>query len=376
MMSETIPRWGAEDYNPIEYNSKKMQAECLERLAEAVNRELADADPLSAVCLVLLDRIIQALATENEGCRQQYLAFALGKSLDAYATTFALTRLPASGAITDFEFQLSTTLPNAYLIEAGTQITNGIIIFETTEAISIPAGETIGIVRGICQEVGTSGNGYLAGQINVLVNPLPYIESVKNVDITAGGANEESDSAYAERLHKVTNSITTAGPIESYKFWAKSASAAISDVQVFTPTPCHVQVFLILQNGELPTETIRDLVYETLNREYIRPLGDLVEVLAPERIPYNVDFEYYINNEDKTKAVAIQKKIAEAVQSYLLWQKEKIGRDIVPDELVRAIVEAGAKRVVIHEPIFQVLEDYQIAQDENVKIIFSGFEEG
>lgn len=375
-MSETIPRWGAEDYNPIEFEPKKMKANCLERLGEAVGRELAEADPLSAVSLVLLDRIIQALSDVNEACKQQFLVFALGKALDAYATTFALDRLPASGAVADFEFKLSTILPNAYLITAGTQITNGLIIFETTEAVSIPAGEKIAYVRGVCLEAGTTGNGYLEGQINVLVNPLPYIESVKNITVTAGGADEESDAAYAERLHKVTNSITTAGPIESYKFWAKSASAAIADVQVFTPTPCHVQVFLILQNGELPTDTVRDLVYDVLNKEEIRPLGDLVEVLAPERVPYNVNLEYFINNEDKTRAVTIQSKVAEAVQSYLLWQKEKIGRDVVPDELISAIVKAGAKRVVVHEPVFTVLQDYQIAQDEDVKIIFSGFEEG
>ena len=60
----------------------------------------------------------------------------------------------------------------------------------------------------------------------------------------------------------------------------------------------------------------------------------------------------------------------------MLWQKEKIGRDIVPDELISAILKAGAKRVVVHEPVFTVLQDYQIAQDEDVKIIFSGFEEG
>ena len=82
-MSETIPRWGAEDYNPIEFEPKKMKANCLERLGEAVGRELAEADPLSAVSLVLLDRIIQALSDGNEACRQQFLVFALGKALDA-----------------------------------------------------------------------------------------------------------------------------------------------------------------------------------------------------------------------------------------------------------------------------------------------------
>ena len=41
----------------------------------------------------------------------------------------------------------------------------------------------------------------------------------------------------------------------------------------------------------------------------------------------------------------------------MIWQSGKLGRDIVPDELIRRVLEAGAKRCVITSPSYTVLRD-------------------
>lgn len=375
-MSEILPRWNAPEYIPIVVDIQKLKAEFIENLETYLGRSLSDSDPVRAIGLVCLDRIIQSLEAENVANQQQFLPYAIGDALNAHAHVYNLTRLPASAAVTDIEFTLSTTLQNAYLIPQGTEITNGIIVFETTETLVIEPNKLSGTVRAKCQTAGTVGNNYLPGQINILVNPLPYVQIAANISTTIGGSEEESDEAYAERLHAVLNSITTAGPVVSYKFWAKTVSSAIQDVQIFTPEPGIVQVYIILQNGELPNQTLCDLVYDTLSSDEIRPLGDKVEVLAPQVIPYNIKVNYFIDLSNKPQALTIQERINEALKNFILWQKAVIGRDIVPDELTAALVKAGAKRVEIIEPSFKVLNNGQIAQEKNVELTFVGFEEG
>ena len=59
----------------------------------------------------------------------------------------------------------------------------------------------------------------------------------------------------------------------------------------------------------------------------------------------------------------IQSAVNKAVENYVLWQKEKPGRDINPSELTRLIMQAGAKRVEITSPAFEKIEQTQIAKE-------------
>ena len=152
-------------------------------------------------------------------------------------------------------------------------------------------------------------------------------------------------------------------------------TAAIGDVEVFTPSPGVVQVYVLMRDGELPTETILEMVEDHLSAEDIRPLGDKVEVLGPTIRPYNVKGGYYVDRSKVGQGQGIQDACSLALQEYLLWQKAKIGRDLTPDKLISLLVEAGAKRVVLEEPQFTVLEPRELAQEAEVELNFLGFEE-
>ena len=58
-----------------------------------------------------------------------------------------------------------------------------------------------------------------------------------------------------------------------------------------------------------------------LQDKTIRPMTDLVNVSAPEEVPYTIGLTYYINRSDSAKAVTIQAAVAQAVADYQTWQR-------------------------------------------------------
>ena len=377
-MAETLPRWNAAEIDFIDVASDDVKNRIISNLETAIGRTLEEGDPLYLVGLTFANEIINLRSAINISAQQQILSYAQGEYLDAYGVAFDCSRLQATPAVCDLKFTLSTPQESVYTIPKGTQVSNGSneSIFETDADLIFEIGETEGTVSASSINTGTFDNGLSINSLNVMVNPLPYIQSVVNTTKTAGGADMESDARYAERLRDITNSITTAGPVASYRYHTMSVSPAISDVKIFTPSPGVVQVFVLLENGELPTQTILEKVQSYLSAEEIRPLGDLVQALAPEVISYNVQGRYYIDRANQAQGVLIQNAIDSAVASYVSWQGEKIGRDLNRDELIKRMIVAGAKRVELELPNYSILANYQIAKNNEVNMIFAGYEEG
>ncbi len=103
--------------------------------------------------------------------------------------------------------------------------------------------------------------------------------------------------------------FSTAGPDGAYDFWAKTASSAIIDVAVYSPTPGVVHIRPLLENGELPNEGILQEVLNACSDKNRRPLTDKVEVLAPEQIKYNIVGTYYISTENISIENTLKEKI-------------------------------------------------------------------
>lgn len=376
-MAETLPRWNAAEIDFIDVASDDVKNRIISNLETAIGRTLEEGDPLYLVGLTFANEIINLRSAINISAQQQVLAYAQGEYLDAYGIAFDCSRLQATPAVCDLKFTLSTPQESVYTIPKGTQVSNGSneSIFETDSDLIFEIGETEGTVSASSINVGTFDNGLSINSLNVMVNPLPYIQSVVNTTKTAGGADIESDARYAERLHNITNRITTAGPVASYQFHAMSVSSAISDVQIFTPSPGIVRVYILLENGQLPTTTICDKVKEYLSAEDIRPLGDFVEVLPPEVISTEIRGRYFVDRASQSQGTAIQNSVSAAVEDFIQWQTSKIGRDINRDEFIKRVISAGAKRVELELPNHSILANFQIAQISNVNFVFAGYEE-
>lgn len=380
-MAETLPRWDLPEVSFVETDPEAIKAEIVSRYENAAGRTLATADPIRIFLLAVADEIIQQRVLINMAAQSNLLSYATGEYLDALGEYLLVSRLPASKAVTNIRFTLSQALEEVYVIPAGTEITNGIVTFATDEELVIAAGDLTGDVSASCTVAGVAGNGYLPGQISTIVRPMTFVDLAENTNATYGGADIESDEDYAERIRLAPNAFSVAGPIKAYVFYTQSVSSAIIDVSVDSPTPGVVNVYPLLEGGVIPDQTLLDKVLEKLSAEDVRPLTDDVHALQAEAVTYTINVRYFIKNSDKNKAETIRANVAAAVENYRLWQQGKIGRDIVPAELVRAVMNAGAARLdnTLSPNAFRELTKTQVAQcdkDEGVTVTFGGFVEG
>ena len=225
-----------------------------------------------------------------------------------------------------------------------------------------------------CTTTGAIGNGFVAGQINRLVDIFPYFGSVVNTTESAGGADEESDDAFYQRMRESQETFSTTGTLGAYEYYAKSASAQIADVKADSPSPGVVDVRILLQGGVLPGEEIINTVTNMLTSEKVKVLTDHVIVSAPEKITYDIDFTYYTLNGGPLPAESVAQNVADAVKQFKEWQAGKLGRDIDPSELNFLIKKAGVKRVEIRSPVFSVVDEKSVAEIGNTTIVDGGAE--
>ncbi|MGF9907259.1 baseplate assembly protein [Brevibacillus porteri] len=369
-----MTRLNLPDIQFAQKSAEQIEAEVVARFEEKANVTLTKADPRrkfiqSCVYLLSLQR-----SNIDYSAKQNLLAYAQNNKLDHLGAFVDTPRLQPTFSKTTERFHLSVT--QAQTIPAGTRVSAGDGIFFAVEKdVPVPVGKTYVDVEAICTQVGSVGNGYLPGQINQLVDPIQWIQSVENITESDGGSDVEEDDPYAERIQQAPEKFSVAGPDGAYKYWARSASPLIVDVSVQSPAPVEVEIRPLLKGGEIPGPEILDLVYQACNDRSIRPLTDFVKVLAPEAITYDLSLTYWIRTSDSSVAASIKQKVKQAIQDYKVWQKSKLGRDIDPTELITRIKNAGAKRVAVVSPVYKAVATHQVAVDLNTTVTYGGLED-
>lgn len=377
------------DISFVDTNTEKLVNSLITSYEAFADRKLYPADPVRLFILWIANIIVQERIIINESAKQNVPRYAEGEYLESLAEIFKGTsRLQAQPATTVLRFYISAMQASAQTIPKGTRATlNGEIIFETTEAANIPPGALYADAAAQCTTteidaltgkevtIGAKGNGFVAGQISQIIDLFPYYDKVENITTTNGGTDKETDKAFYERLSDSVESFSTAGPYGAYVYWAKSASAKITDVKPTNPEPGVVDIRILLENGEVPDEQMLQLVLDTVNSDSVRPLTDLVRVSAPDVVNYNIDVTYYISTQSENSTAAIQQKVNTALDNYKKWQSEKMGRDINPSKLSELLMGAGIKRIEIKSPIFTPVNETSIAILENKKVIYGGVED-
>ncbi|WP_213431581.1 baseplate assembly protein, partial [Paenibacillus dendritiformis] len=197
----------------------------------------------------------------------------------------------------------------------------------------------------------------------------------ENLTESSGGTDREDDDRYRERIYTSPERFSVAGPTGAYEYWARSAHKDIMDVLVWSPAPVEVEIRVLMQGGELPTQDVLNAVHATCNSDRIRPLTDKVTVIAPDAVSYDIDFTYWIDSRNATDAANIQARVHQAVESYIRWQKGRIGRDINPSEMIRLVMNAGARRVAVKEPAHTIIDKTQVAIAGVPKVTYGGLED-
>ena len=326
--------------------------------------------------------IIQERALLNYAGNQNIPSRAEGENLDALAEMFYEQERPqAKAAVCTMRFEISEAQQTAILIPSGTRIRGGELTWETTEDHYIPIGETSVEASARCQTVGVAGNGYAAGQIRELVDIYDYYSVCANITASGGGADRADDDEFYELIRLSMDGYSSAGARGSYIYHTKKDNTEIGDVAVVSPTPGEIKLYVLMRDGSIAGDEVKQEVLKRCSADEVRPLADHVSVEDAEVVEYDIDFTYYIQRGTAKSAEAVAADVRAAVDRYVSWQCAKLGRDINPDELRERLYHTGIKRIVLATPAFTPLRDGrdqatpQVAKVRTVTMTNGGYED-
>lgn len=321
-------------------------------------------------------KLYQAYQYIEKTGKMNLLKYSTGDYLINLGANRSVTINEEKAAVCEVKFSLSQILNNVVSIPKGTLVTAGDgIFFETQEYVEIAIGAVDITTTAVCQSTGTIGNGYAKGQINTLVEPIPYIASVTNITVSNGGEDIQSDEDFRKKIFLAPSGYSTAGPEDAYVYWVNEYSNLIGDIKVNTTDDDTVQIIIIKKNGEIPDEEFIKGIKEFLENGNIKPQTEKIVVSAPNVIKYNILGTYYINSSDKNNVKNIQNAVDDAVNEFVKWQKDKIGRDLNPFHLQYLLMKAGVKRFEITAPVFQKIDKSSVAIENSIALSYGGIED-
>lgn len=378
----------ATEYKFVSTDSTEIIAALTSKYEELTGRTLQPSDPDKLFISWVAGIIVQERIVVNYAANQNIPSRAEGENLDELGKTiYNIVRPQAEPAECMVRFNISAAQETAIPIPKGTRVTDStaVLMWETVTDAVIPIGETFTDVPAQCVKVGSIGNGYAAGQINILVDVdnVPYYTSCANIDTSHSGAERATDDEYYALMRQSLEAYSTAGPSGAYEYHAKLVSVEIADVCAINPIdmPGVVHIYAIKDNGEIADDGTKNAILAACNDDKVRPLTDLVEVLDPETVDFDIDIIYYIDKTSTKSVNEIAADVQAAVDEYIKWQTAKIGRDINPSKLSWLLCDTGIKRVDIKLPVFTPLRDGmsrltpQFARHAFTKITNGGFED-
>ncbi|UIJ39429.1 baseplate J/gp47 family protein [Desulfobaculum bizertense] len=309
---------------------------------------------------------------QDHSARQNLVHYASGAALEHLGAFVETFRMEPRAAGCEMHFA-GDPEHAGIVVPAGTRVSpDGQLVFVTVEDCAIAAGEAGGTVLAACEVTGALGNGFVPGQINQLVDPVPGVTAVRNVDVSLGGADAEDDEHLRERIMLAPGRFSSAGPEDAYVYWAMTAHRDIVDVAVLSPAPCEIEIYPLWRGGRIPGAEELELVREVFAPRRSRPMGDRVQVKVPAPVEYEISLRWYA--EDAVSVGLVTERVAEAVDAFQAWQAQRLGRDVNPTELVHRLRSAGVKRVELTAPEFRQLSAGELARCAQVSVEFAGLE--
>lgn len=378
------------DIDILTTDSKEIMNDIVGSVETGVKSPLYPGDERRIYTDVIAALYIQKYNYINEQTRQRFLRYAKAETLDAIGEGVECPRLQSQKSVSVERFHLTNELLANVVIPAGTRVTGDNTKYFATKSVGIiEAGKTYVDIPIEATEGGSAYNGFTKGQLNTLVDIVPYIAEVENLTETSGGDEGEpypqsekhpegdngaGDNKYRERIRLALSAVSTAGPEYSYEYLAKSADASITDVKVTSPSPGVVKLVVMCKNGTVATEELLQKVLEKVNQKRNRPLTDKVIAESVKIQQYDIEFKYYTTPEEENTAVIEVEGEDGAVERYNSWQCGKIGRAINPDRIRSEVLKnenkpEGADRIEIVKPVYTEISEDTVAKWSGVSKI-------
>lgn len=354
------------------------------------------------------------------------------------ATRGSVERPQAQYALVSEKYIFDGPLSEQRIIPKGNRVSIGEVYFETTEETIVSVGTSEITLTLKCTEAGTIGNNHLPGTIITHTDSLAWVKSVTNTETSQGGTNpNDADytrkiyntpegyavagpkDAYITKAKEFSDAIQdvcaitpddsieieytynngttditetkavnvatgaidiTSGNVASYVVDLSGVeidlnfTTAVKSMKLKFTRGGIVEVYPLLADSQIPNSAFLTELEEALSAKSERPLTDKVEAKAPSEKTYSINYEYYIDNSNANLVESIKSGVTAATSEYEIWQKNKLGKDINPDELIKLVKEAGAKRLVITSPVYTTLKEYEVAKCTSVSVTYKGLE--
>lgn len=274
----------------------------------------------------------------QDSAKQNLLAFSSAPFIDYLGAFFGVVRLEPKFATTTLSFTIISG-HTGVTIPSGTRVAtvDGKAVFETDQTITVDVGTFIVEVDATAQASGLDANDYALNTVNVLLDPLAFVETVENTTVTSGGSISETDDQLRERIGLAPSTYSNAGSVGAYRFWAKTASPLILDVGVPKVPVTSGQVDIYpLTDGGVASQEILDAVKTILDADIVRPLTDTINVANPTVIDYNITAELILfTSADETSTISA---VETALEEYTVNREKSLGLDIVIKQIENIIM--------------------------------------
>lgn len=198
-------------------------------------------------------------------------------------------RLPGTPARASVLFSRAYALDEPLVIQKGTRVAarsedGNLIMFQTTDDVEIPNGETTVRAEVVSEKIGEFNNVF-TGDINIIISGSPGITSVTNDSPAYGGTDQEDDESLRERaLNVIWSSGKATLPI------IETRLNSIEEVYEAKAIPLGEGDVLIVIDADY--STVHSRVYETLYNNLALGVtcpGVLAAELRGSGNTYNVD---------------------------------------------------------------------------------------
>lgn len=331
-VTTSLPEPSFVDRDPV-----ALEAEIVAQAEQYLGRPLQPAQQERIWIKFMVYRELLARIAMNEAGKLNLVRYSRFPMLDLLGERVDCERLQDLAAGTQLRYTLTAVQPTNVVIPLGNRVKSKdqVVVFATTEALTIVAGQTEGAVAAKAQTTGIVGNGYLAGEVNLMLDPIASVASAANTTTTDGGYDREDEDPYRARIMVAPEQFTVAGPRGMYRSLALKAHPSIVDVFVERGDEGAVNIYPLVTTG-VPSSEILDAVAAVLDPEEVIPLTDTVSVLAPTPVDYAVSVELTLYT--TADQAYVEAEVAKQVDVQVKRLKLALGRDRVPAQFTGAIM--------------------------------------
>lgn len=287
--------------------------------------------------MLMIEALAYALAILGEEAQmtaeQHLVVTASLDGLIALGPNRSTPRLDAAKARTIIRFSLAQAVPVNTLIAAGARVSAGSVVFLTLGPAVIAAGALTAEVAAEAVLEGVAANGFLAGQIADMLDPVPGVTAANTV-VSEGGADAEDRELYRLRMANAFDRISTGGSHGWYRETTMSVSSAIIDAAVIRPEPCYIDIFPLTAAGAAGPALIAQVAaaFNTAEMLDIR-FGDAVAVKPAVAVLRSPTMTVRVRG----AAADIAAQAGAAADAKLGEWRQRLGATVAPSEVEAAV---------------------------------------